>query len=332
MRRLIPKSRTGTFVRFTLACVVVIAFAATATAVAGLLQFKQIATYISATPALPTKSTQVTIPSPGDPQTLLLIGSDHRAGTPFTSAQHRHDDARPYRSELEHDQPPVGPARPRGPDPRGRRDGDRQAELRLLDRRRRACWSGSSSRRCSPASRSTTSSTSTSAGSIDLVNAIGCVYADVDHRYYNNTAPDGLLEHRHPARLPEAVRHRCARVRALPPHRHATSSATRASRTSCAGRRASSARTRSSTGRGHAAEDLRPARADRREPAHHRRADQPVRPGRVLRRPRDQADPVPGDPAPVRAGGGQPPTARPSRLRATSAPTRAPRRRRTRLS
>ena len=65
--------------RFTLARVIVIAFAATATAVAGLLQFKQIATYISATPALP-KHAAVTIPNPGDPQTLLLIGSDHRAG------------------------------------------------------------------------------------------------------------------------------------------------------------------------------------------------------------------------------------------------------------
>ena len=52
MRRLIPKSRTGTFVRFTLACVLVIAFAATATAVAGLLQFRQIATYTRPTPAL----------------------------------------------------------------------------------------------------------------------------------------------------------------------------------------------------------------------------------------------------------------------------------------
>ena len=41
-----------------------------------------------------------------------------------------------------------------------------------------------SSRPCT----SITSSTSTSAASQALVNAIGCVYADVDHRYYNNTA------------------------------------------------------------------------------------------------------------------------------------------------
>ena len=58
---------------------------------------------------------------------------------------------------------------------------------------------------------------------------------------------DRLLEHRHPARIPEAVRDRarsssCASATPTP-----TSSATRASRTSCAGPRASSARTRSSS-------------------------------------------------------------------------------------
>ena len=71
----------------------------------------------------------------------------------------------------------------------------------------------------------------------DLVDAIGCVYTDVDHRYYNNTALHRLLEHRHPARLPEAVRtptrwRSCASATPTP-----TSCATRASRTSSAGRR-----------------------------------------------------------------------------------------------
>ena len=80
--RLIPKLAAGTFVAVRARRLLVIAFAATATAVAGLLQFKQIATYISATPAL-KQVDAVTIPNPGDPQTLLLIGSDHRAGEPF---------------------------------------------------------------------------------------------------------------------------------------------------------------------------------------------------------------------------------------------------------
>src|SRR5947209_8381702 len=82
--KLIPRTRGGALWRFALAAVIVIAFAAATTAVAGLLQFKQFAADLSATPAL--KSAQVTIANPGNPQTLLLIGSDHRAGTPWKMA------------------------------------------------------------------------------------------------------------------------------------------------------------------------------------------------------------------------------------------------------
>ena len=82
MRRLIPKSRGGSLVRSLVAGVLVIAFAATATAVAGLLQVKEITHYLDATPALPV-SKAVTVPNPGSPQTILLVGSDHRAGEPF---------------------------------------------------------------------------------------------------------------------------------------------------------------------------------------------------------------------------------------------------------
>src|SRR5579862_488240 len=82
--RLIPDSRGGALWRFLLAAVLVVLFAATATAVAGLLQFKQFAKEISVTPAI--KNARVTVASAGAPQTLLLIGSDHRAGTPWTSA------------------------------------------------------------------------------------------------------------------------------------------------------------------------------------------------------------------------------------------------------
>ena len=82
--KLIPRSRRGALWRFSLAAALIIAFTATTTAVAGLLQFKQAASDLSATPALP--HAQVTIANPGDPQTLLLIGSDHRAGTSWNSA------------------------------------------------------------------------------------------------------------------------------------------------------------------------------------------------------------------------------------------------------
>ena len=67
-------------------------------------------------------------------------------------------------------------------------------------------------------------STSTSAASATAVNALGCVYADVDRRYYHSNAglppSDAVRRDRHPARLPAAVRPEGARLRALPPRRH----------------------------------------------------------------------------------------------------------------
>ena len=53
------------------------------------------------------------------------------------------------------------------------------------------------------------------------VNAIDCVYVDVDRRYFhtNDNIGRGLRGDRHPARLPGAVRVRRARLRPLPPHR-----------------------------------------------------------------------------------------------------------------
>ncbi|MBV9839314.1 MAG: hypothetical protein JO156_14460, partial [Solirubrobacterales bacterium] len=65
---LIPNSRRGALGRFALGGAIVILFTAATTAVAGLLQFKQFATDISATPAL--KQARVTIPNPGEPQTI----------------------------------------------------------------------------------------------------------------------------------------------------------------------------------------------------------------------------------------------------------------------
>ena len=68
--------------RFAVAAVLVIGFAASTTAVAGLLQVRQITQYIDQTPAF--KATpQVTVPDPGSAQTILLVGSDHRAHTPL---------------------------------------------------------------------------------------------------------------------------------------------------------------------------------------------------------------------------------------------------------
>src|SRR5262249_28004543 len=81
---LIPSSRRGAWGRFAIGALIVVLFTATTTAVAGLLQFKQIADEFSATPAIPHP--RVVVPQPGQPQTILILGSDHRAGEPQSAA------------------------------------------------------------------------------------------------------------------------------------------------------------------------------------------------------------------------------------------------------
>ena len=75
--KVMPRTRGGALWRFVLAGVVVIACAAATTAVAGLLEVKNIVNELKL--GKPLKHlTQLTLPPPGAPQTLLLIGADHR--------------------------------------------------------------------------------------------------------------------------------------------------------------------------------------------------------------------------------------------------------------
>jgi polyisoprenyl-teichoic acid--peptidoglycan teichoic acid transferase len=184
--RLIPRSRAGMLVRFALAAFIVIGAASATTAVGGLLQFKQIATYLSVTPALP-KSAQVTIPNPGQPQTLLLIGSDHRAGTPFSSANTdtmmlvRLDPnsttinllSVPRDLEV---QIPQGGAIGTGKLNSAYSIGGPNLLVQIL---KQQVFPGIDINHIIDVN---------FGGFVDLVDAVGCVYADVDHRYYNNTA------------------------------------------------------------------------------------------------------------------------------------------------
>jgi polyisoprenyl-teichoic acid--peptidoglycan teichoic acid transferase len=179
---LIPSSRRGALWRFALGAVIVVGFTATTTAVAGLLKFKQVATYLAATPALP--AAQVTIANPGDPQTLLLIGSDHRAGTSWNSANTdtmllvRLD---PNSStinllslprDLEVQIPGFGTAKLNA----AYSDGGPNLLLKTIRQN------------VFPQLKVSHIIDVNFGGFADLVNAIGCVYTDVDHRYYNNTA------------------------------------------------------------------------------------------------------------------------------------------------
>ena len=179
--------------------------------------------------------TRLTLPDRASPQTLLLIGSDHRAGDAVQRRQHRHDDARPAGRELVDDQRAVDPARPGGPDSRG---GDGTDKLNaaysiggpsLLIKTLKTA--GVPRARGQPRPRR------------QLRRLRGARQRD-RLRLHRRRPPllqqhraDRLLEHRHPARLPEAVRDATRSRSCASATPTATSSATRASRTSSAGPR-----------------------------------------------------------------------------------------------
>jgi LCP family protein required for cell wall assembly len=76
--KLMPRSRFGVLWRGVVAFVVVVGCAAGATATAGLLQVNDIVQKLDLSAPLATK--ELVKPPPGAPQTLLLIGTDHRPG------------------------------------------------------------------------------------------------------------------------------------------------------------------------------------------------------------------------------------------------------------
>ena len=183
--RILPHSRGGALWRFLLAAVIIISGTAATTAVAGLLQFKQLAADISLT--APLKHAQITIPSPGDPQTILIIGSDHRAGEPFTAANtdtmmlvrlngaSQTINVMSIPRDLEVQIPGGGQVKLNAAYSLGGPN--------LLIKTIRADVFPSLH---------VNHIIDVNFGSFEkLVNAIGCVYSDVDHRYYNNTAITG---------------------------------------------------------------------------------------------------------------------------------------------
>ena len=183
--RLIPRSRRGALWRFAAAAVIVIAATAATTALAGLLQVKQIVSDLDLTP--PLKHVAVVLPPAGAPQTILVIGSDHRAGTPYTSANTdtmmliRLNAASstinllsvPRDLEV---QLPIG----------GGETGAFKLNAAysfggvrlLINTLKQQVFPGISINHVLDVNFS---------AFVGLVNAIGCVYTDVDHRYYNNT-------------------------------------------------------------------------------------------------------------------------------------------------
>ncbi len=183
--RLIPRTRGGALARFALGAFVVIAFTATTAAVAGLLQFKQLAKDISATPAL--KQARVTIANPGDPQTILVVGSDHRAGTPWNSANT--DTMMLIRLDPSSSTINVISI------PRDLKVNVMENGVPVTTKLNSAYSVGGPNLLVRTLQQNVFPNLAVNhivdvnfGGFEALVNAIGCVYTDVDHRYYNNTA------------------------------------------------------------------------------------------------------------------------------------------------
>jgi LCP family protein required for cell wall assembly len=183
--RLIPTTRGGALGRFGLCAVLVIGLVGATTAVAGLLQVQDLVTDISL--SAPLKHADVTIPPPGSAQTLLVIGSDHRAGTSYTSANTdtmlmiRLD---PNSSTINllsiprdlEVQIPSGGTQYSGKLNSAYSVGGPNLLVSIL---KNQVFQGFHVNHIIDVN---------FAGFSDLIDAIGCVDTDVDHRYYNNTA------------------------------------------------------------------------------------------------------------------------------------------------
>jgi LCP family protein required for cell wall assembly len=183
-----PDSRRGALGRFAIGALIVVALTATTTAVAGLLKFKQFAADFARTPAL--KHAAVTIPDPGNPQTILIIGSDHRAGTSWNSSNTdtmmlvRLDPSSATINVLSI--------------PRDLKVDIPEGGFQVTAKLNSAYSVGGPNLLIKVLKQNVFPNLKVNhivdvnfGGFTALVNAIGCVYTDVDHRYYNNTALTG---------------------------------------------------------------------------------------------------------------------------------------------
>jgi LCP family protein required for cell wall assembly len=178
--KLMPRTRLGVAWRSLLALVVVVGCAAGATATAGLLQVKNFVQSLDLTKPLP--NTEIVPPAPGEPQTLLLIGVDHRygqgggEGNTDTMMLVRIDDSsttinalsipRDLAVNLGGGTTKLNSAYAAG------------GQALLIKTLRQQVFPGLKVNHVLIVDFSSFS---------NLINAIGCVYTDVDHRYYNQS-------------------------------------------------------------------------------------------------------------------------------------------------
>ncbi len=186
MRFFRPKSRLGLVVRVFFAAVLVIGCSAGAVATAGLLQFQQVVQDISVDPGSIVKTKQVTLPAPGKPQTLLVIGSDHRANSPSfhnantdtillvrLNAASSTINVMSIPRDLQVVVPGYGTEKIN--------EAYSQGGYGLLIK--------TIKQNVFPQLQVNHIIDTNFDGFSDIVNAIGCVWTDVDHRYYNQSQP-----------------------------------------------------------------------------------------------------------------------------------------------
>ncbi len=179
--RLMPRTRFGVVWRGVVAFLVVVACAAGATATAGLLKVNDIVQKLDLTKPLAVK--QLVLPAPGQPETLLLVGVDHRygegsgPGNTDTMMLVRIDDSSATINTLSIPRdlgvqiPGVGYDKINAAYSNG-------GESLLIKTLRADVFPGLKVNHVLIVDFSSFS---------NLINAIGCVYAQVDHRYYNQS-------------------------------------------------------------------------------------------------------------------------------------------------
>ena len=179
----LPKTRGGLLWRAFLASILVVGFAAGATAVAGLLQVNNLVQDFAGN----AQRINVTLPKPGKPETLLLIGSDHRAGSAsYTGSRTdtmllvRLDDSSETVNlmSVPRDLDVLGPGgTPVKLNSIYSSEGGPNGLLKVL---KAQVFPGLSVNHVVDTN---------FVGFSDLIDAIGCVYTDVDRRYYNVSGP-----------------------------------------------------------------------------------------------------------------------------------------------
>jgi polyisoprenyl-teichoic acid--peptidoglycan teichoic acid transferase len=180
---LVPKSKAGMLWRIFFAAIILVGCGAATTAVAGLLQVDTLVQLIRVHEGI--KSKRIKLPPPGAPQTILLIGSDHRAG--LGSFKHSNTDTMllmrlnaksstinvmSIPRDLEVDIPGVGVSKLNA----AYSDGGYGL---LIETIQKDVFPGFAPNHVIDTNFQ---------GFSDLIDAIGCVYSDVDHRYYNQSA------------------------------------------------------------------------------------------------------------------------------------------------